>query len=121
MVLLKVKRGQIWEVDVTPQTHKEVPAKRNRPALVIQTNTLNDAAHPTTLVIPGTTDVEGSDCFPLRVALGQLTGLSQSTDLLIDQARAISNKRFMGTKPIATVSTNHMRRVEEALRILVSQ
>lgn len=116
----KVKRGQIWEVDFTPQAHKEEPAKRNRPALVIQTNHLNDAGHQTTIVIPGTTDIEDSDCFPLRVALGQLPGLGSPTDLLIDQVRAISNQRFMGTHPIATVSTNHMRRIEEALRILMS-
>jgi mRNA interferase MazF len=73
-----------------------------------------------TIIIPGTTDVEDSDCFPLRVALGQLPGLSKPTDLLIDQARAISNKRFMGSKHIATLSSDHLRRIEEALRILMS-
>ncbi|RFP09233.1 type II toxin-antitoxin system PemK/MazF family toxin [Duganella sp. BJB488] len=119
MALPKVKRGQIWAVDFDPQIHKEEPGKQHRPALVIQTNPLNDAGHQTTIVIPGTSDVESEDCFPLRVALGQLPGLNKSTDLLIDQVRAISNKRFMGTQPIATVSTNHMRRIEEALRILL--
>ena len=64
--------------------------------------------------------MEDADCFPLRVALGQLPGLRKPTDLLIDQARAISNKRFMGAKPIATLNINHMRRIEEALRILMS-
>ena len=68
----KVKRGQVWAVDFEPQTHKQEPGKRNRPALVIQTNLLNDAGHATTIVIPGTSDVEREDCFPLRVALGRL-------------------------------------------------
>jgi len=54
------------------------------------------------------------------VALGKLPGLTYPTDLLIDQTRAISNKRFIGSQPIATLSTNHMRRIEEALRILTS-
>lgn len=120
MALPKVKRGQIWEVDFDPQTHKEEPGKRHRPALVIQTNHLNDAAHQTTIIIPGTSEVEDEDCFPLRVALGQLPGMSKRTDLLIDQVRAISNRRFMGAKHIAIISTNHMRRVEEALRILMA-
>lgn len=115
----KLKRGQLWEVDLDPQTHKEEPAKRNRPALVIQTDLLNDAGHPTTIIVPGTSQVEPEDCFPLRVALGKLPGLMYDTDLLIDQLRAISNRRFMGSKPIATLSTTHLRKVEEALRLLL--
>ena len=38
MASIKVLRGQVWEVDLEPQTHKEEPGKRNRPALVIQTD-----------------------------------------------------------------------------------
>jgi mRNA interferase MazF len=115
----KVKRGQIWEVDFDPQTHKEEPGKRNRPALVIQTELLNNAGHPTTIVIPGTTQVRrDKDYFPLRVALVNQRGLAQETDLLVDQVRAISNARFMGTAPLATLSTNHLKRVEAALKLL---
>jgi mRNA interferase MazF len=101
----KVKRGQVWAVDFEPQTHKQEPGKRNRPALVIQTNLLNDAGHATTIV-----------------ALGRLPGqaVDEATDLLIDQIRAISNDRLMGDKPITTLNTNHMRRVEDALRLLLS-
>lgn len=121
MASSKVKRGQVWAVDFTPQTHKEEPGKRERPALIIQTDLLNDAGHPTTIVIPGTSDVEKMDCFPLRVALGRLPGqaVDEATDLLIDQIRAISNSRLMGDKPITTLGINHMRRVEEALRHLL--
>ena len=46
-----ILRGQIWEVDFEPQAYKEEPAKRHRPALVIQTDKLNKAKHPTTIVI----------------------------------------------------------------------
>src|SRR3990172_10382160 len=55
--LPNVKRGEIWEIDFEPQTHKHEPGKRNRPALLLQTNLLNDAGHNTTIVIPGTTDI----------------------------------------------------------------
>lgn len=124
MVLSKLKRGQIWEVDFDPQPHKEEPGKRNRPALVIQTDVLNEAKHSTTIVIPGTTDIyrdEGGDGFPLRIAIGKLnTSLgARETDLLVDQIRTISNKRLMGDKPIADLSRTHMKRVEDALRILL--
>jgi len=122
--LHKVKRSQVWEVDFAPQTHREEPGKRGRPALVIQTNTLNAAGHATTIVIPGTTntyrDAQG-DGYPLRVALGKLGKMKEETDLLVDQIRTISNRRLMGEKPITELPRTHMKRVEEALRILVGE
>ena len=89
--------------------------------MVIQTDLLNDAGHPTTIVIPGTTDVE-PDAYPLRVFLGQIQKPGEhpkDTDLLIDQIRAISNDRFMGDGPLTSASPNHMRKVESALRTLL--
>jgi mRNA interferase MazF len=122
MASIKVLRGQICEVDFEPQAHKEEPGKRNRPALVIQTDLLNKAGHPTTIVVVGTTQVRrDQDYFPLRVALVNQPGLVQETDLLIDQVRAVSNQRFMGSQPLATLSMNHLKRVEEALRLLIGR
>ena len=122
MALIKVLRGEIWEVNLEPQTHKEEPGKRNRPALVIQTDILNKSGHPTTMVVMGTTSVKrDKDYFPLRVALVNQSGLAQETDLLIDQIRAISNRRLMGTKPLVTLSVNHLKRVEDALRLLIGR
>ena len=121
---ISLQRGQLWEVDFEPQTHKEEPGKRGRPALVIQTNILNAAGHATTIIIPGTTqvyrDAQG-DGYPLRVALGKIGKLKDDTDLLIDQIRTISNKRFTGDKPVAELSRAHMKRVEDALRILIGE
>ena len=119
-----VKRAQVWEVDFEPQTHKEEPGKRGRPALIIQTNILNSAGHATTIVIPGTTnlyrDAQG-DGYPLRVSVGKLGTMKQETDLLIDQIRTISNQRLMGDKPLAELSRAHMKRVEDALRMLTGE
>lgn len=115
------RRGQIWEVDFEPQTHKEEPGKRGRPALVIQTDILNGAGHATTIVIPGTTQVyrdDQGDGYPLRVSLGKLPKAKDETDLLVDQIRTIANQRFMGDKPLVELSRTHMKRVEEALRLL---
>ena len=119
-----LKRAQVWEVDFEPQTHKEEPGKRGRPALVIQTNILNGAGHATTIVIPGTTsvyrDAQG-DGHPLRVSVGKLGSMKQETDLLVDQIRTISNQRLMGDKPLAELSRAHMKRVEDALRMLTGE
>jgi mRNA interferase MazF len=122
MALIKLARGQVWEVNFEPQTHQEEPGKRNRPALVIQTDLLNSSQHPTTLVVMGTTQVRrNQDYFPLRIALVNQPGLKQETDLLVDQIRAISNRRFMGTEPLTTLSVNQLKRVEEALKLLMGR
>lgn len=121
---IRVERGQLWEVDFEPQTHKEEPGKRGRPALVIQTNILNAAGHATTIVIPGTTQVyrdSQGDGYPLRISLGKVGKLKEETDLLIDQIRTISNRRLMGDKPLADLSRAHMKRVEDALRVLTGE
>lgn len=120
----KLKRGQLWQVDFDPQTHKEEPGKRGRPALIIQTNILNSAGHATTIVIPGTTqvyrDAQG-DGYPLRVSVGKLGLQKLETDLLIDQIRTISNQRLMGDKPLAELPRAHMKRVEDALKLLTGE
>lgn len=119
MALIKVSRGEIWAVDFEPQVHKAEPGKRYRPALVIQSNALNEESHPTTIVIPGTTNIRrDKDYFPIRVALVNLPGLRQETDLMVDQIRAISNARFLGEAPLARLGTNQLKRVAEALKWL---
>ena len=122
MASTKFQRGQIWEVDLEPQSHKEEPGKRKRPALVIQTDLLNASGHPTTIVVVGTSQVRrDKDYFPLRVALPMQEGLPLDTDLLIDQVRAISNRRFVGDQPLSTLSATQLQRVEDALKLLMGK
>ena len=64
-----VRRGEVWAVDFEPQTHRQEPGKKERPALVIQTDALNKAGHPTSIVVPGTSQVDAlppGDNFPLQ-------------------------------------------------------
>jgi len=122
MASSKFQRGQIWEVDLEPQSHKEEPGKRSRPALVVQTDLLNNSGHPTTIVVVGTSQTRrDKDYFPLRVALTSQAGLPLETDLLIDQVRAVSNRRFMGDEPLTTLNTTQLKRVEDALKLLIGR
>jgi mRNA interferase MazF len=96
--MTSVVRGEVWAVNFEPQTHRQEPGKNERPALVIQTDALNKAGHPTTIVIPGTSQTDSlspEDRFPLRIRIQRTGELKYDTDLLIDQIRAISNARFM--------------------------
>jgi mRNA interferase MazF len=73
-------------------------------------------------MIMGTTQVKRKkEYFPLRVALVDQPGLMHDTDLLIDQVRAISNRRFMGLQPMTMLSSNHLKRVEDALKLLIGR
>jgi mRNA interferase MazF len=125
MALPKVKRGEVWLLDLTPQSFKAEPGKRERPGLVIQTDILNEAGHATAVIIPGTTQTyrdEEGDGFPLRVPIGKVPKLGeqpQETDLLIDQIRAVSLERFMGDAPVTKLSRPQLKRVEEALKIVL--
>ena len=122
MASSKFQRGQIWEVDLEPQSHKEEPGKRRRPAWVVQTDLLNNSGHPTTIVVVGTSQTrQDKDYFPLRVALTSQAGLPLDTDLLIDQVRAVSNRRFMGDEPLTTLNTAQLKRVEDALKLLIGR
>src|SRR6202034_4864763 len=51
-------RGEVWAVDFEPQTHRPESGKKQRPALIIQCSALSKAQHPTTIVIPGTSQVD---------------------------------------------------------------
>jgi len=87
-----MKRNQydIWLADLNPRMGTE-PGK-TRPVVIIQTDLLNEF-HTSTLVCPITSDVV-KEIELLRVHLrkGQL---EQPSDVLIDQIRAIDNRRFI--------------------------
>ncbi len=117
-----VLRGELWAVDFEPQSHREEPGKTGRPALVLQTDALNRAGHASSIVVPGTSQVgvlTSDDLFPLRVRLpaDKSTGLRQNTDLLIDQVRAISNRRLL--RRLGTADAAVLARVEQAVRLLI--
>lgn len=116
----KLKRGEVWSVDLEPQAHRSEPGKRGRPALVLQCDALNDAGHLTTLVVPGTTNIQTGtpqDAYPLRVRIQKNGNLTSDTDLMIDQVRAIANARFI--ERMCVISPAHMQRVRQALDLLI--
>jgi len=90
---MSIKQFEIWIADLNPKIGTE-PGK-TRPVLIIQTNFLNKIPHPSTLICPLTTNVK-TDAEILRVNLRKGTAnLNQSCDIMIDQIRAIDNKRLI--------------------------
>ena len=112
---MPIKQFEIWIADLNPQIGTE-PGK-NRPVLVIQTNLLNKIPHPSTIVCPITTNVK-KDSEILRVHLKKGTAnLRQACDIMIDQIRAIDNKRL--TKRLGVLPDDLIDLVKENIQIVL--
>ena len=107
----RIEHGAIWLADLSPGKGTE-PGK-TRPVLVVQSQTLLDAGHPSTLVIPLTTNLV-DDAEPLRLRVKAFARLKHDSDLLIDQLRAIDNRRLT-SGPLGDCSPTLMRKVQAAI------
>ncbi|MCL4513382.1 MAG: type II toxin-antitoxin system PemK/MazF family toxin [Candidatus Eremiobacteraeota bacterium] len=109
---LKLNRGEIWLADLNPQIGTE-PGK-TRPVLIIQSQFLLDAGHPSTLIIPLTTNLIEA-AWPLRVRIAKAQKLKRDSDLLIDQIRAVDNSRLI-QGPLTSLSDELLGEVENAVK-----
>lgn len=110
-MIQKFKHGEIWLANLNPR-HGTEPGK-TRPVLIVQSQVLLDIEHPSTLIVPLTTKLV-EDAEPLRIRVNAQEGLKKDSDLLIDQIRAIDNKRLK-ERPIARIDFRTMKRVYQAI------
>ena len=111
---MKIEKFHIYLADLNPRMGTE-PGKV-RPVVVIQTNLLNDT-HPSTLVCPTTTKIV-PEATLLRIHLHKReTGLEKDSDILVDQIRAIDNRRLK--KHIGKLNSHHQDKLLENLQILI--
>ena len=105
-------RGEVWLADLNPPRGTE-PGKM-RPVLIVQSQVLLDVGHPSTLVIPLTTNLT-PDAEPLRIRVASSGRLTRHSDLLIDQLRSIDNRR-LAKGPLTRLGEPIMARVGGALQ-----
>ena len=112
---MEIKKGQVYLADLNPRVGTE-PGKV-RPVVVVQTNLLN-GLHPSTVICPVTTQVYSKAQF-LRVHLraGE-GGLTEPSDVLVDQIRSIDNRRFV--KSTGKISNRNLQRLLQNLRTLIA-
>ena len=109
-----MKQFEIWIADLNPRMGTE--AGKIRPVIVVQTELLNKE-HPSTIICPITTNVK-SDAEILRVHLKKPKfGLKEDCDIMIDQVRAIDNKRLV--KKIGVVDNDTADKIRENLKIVL--
>jgi mRNA interferase MazF len=112
--LIKINRFDIWLADLNPQIGTETG--KVRPVLILQSNILNKY-HGSTIVIPITTNIQ-SEAKILRIHLSTKdTGLKENCDVMLDQIRAIDNKRLI--KKIGKLPESIVIELEENLKIIL--
>ena len=107
----KIKHGEIWLANLNPG--RGTGAGKYRPVLILQNQALLDVEHPSTLIIPLTTKL-ADHAEPLRIRIKAHDKLKKDSDLLIDQIRAIDNKRLI-EGPLAECKATFMSKVYEAV------
>ena len=111
---MKIKQFEVWIADLNPRIGTE--AGKIRPVIIVQTDLLNKE-HPSTIVCPITTNVK-PDSEILRVHLKKAkVGLKEDCDIMIDQVRAIDNKRLL--KKVGEVDSHIVDKVRENLKIVL--
>lgn len=112
---MQINQYEIWIADLNPQIGTE--AGKTRPVLIIQTNLLNKILHPSTIICPLTTNVQKNATI-LRVHLKKGTAnLNDSCDIMIDQMRAIDNKRLI--KKTGNLPVELIEKVKRNIKIVL--
>lgn len=105
------RRGEIWLADLNPPRGTE-PGK-TRPVVIVQAQALLDAEHPSTLVVPLTTRLV-DDAEPLRIRIEAAGRVKKDSDALVDQVRAIDNRRLV-QGPLARLRSEQLDALAHAL------
>lgn len=110
----KIKRFDVWYANMNP-SHGTEPGKI-RPVVIVQTDLLNNN-HPSTVICPITTSIE-PEAEILRVNLSKNeAGLKTKSAILVDQIRAIDNRRFK--RKTGTINEDSRVKLIQNLKIIL--
>jgi mRNA interferase MazF len=112
-MMTRVRRVSLYLADLGARRGSE-PGKV-RPVLVIQTDLLNEAGHPSTWLLRCTTRLSGESLCGYRFPRG-IAGNRQGCEVMIDQTRAIANGRLVRAR--RGLPRTLLREVEDKLRRL---
>jgi mRNA interferase MazF len=110
---MKIRQFEIWIADLEPGHGTE--AGKVRPVLVVQTDLLN-RVHPSILVCPITTNIQKqSEILRINIKKGT-SHLRESSDIMIDQLRAIDNRRLLNK--VGELPEILRAKVKESIKII---
>ena len=109
------RRGGIYLANFNPS--KGTEAGKIRPCLVVQSNLLNNTGHPSTTILPLTSQLI-EDAAPLRFRIGARDELQADSDVMLDQVRTIDNQRFCSDL-LTTLTNIELTTVETYWRLIL--
>jgi mRNA interferase MazF len=113
-LIRRIEAGGLYAADLNPRRGTE-PGKV-RPVLVVQSDLLNEVGHASTVVLPCTTRLSGESL--LRVLLPKgIAGNLADCEIMVDQARALDNRRIR--RLLGIIPRSLLTEVREKLRRLL--
>lgn len=111
--MITIRQWGVYLVDLNPPVGTK-PGK-TRPVIVVQPDALNEIDHPSTVILPITSQFKSRDAFPLRVFLPEgACGLEKDSVILVDQIVAWDNRRFV--KQLGQLPEDKVQELESALK-----
>jgi len=110
-IIQTYKFGEVCFADLNFRVETE--AGKTILVIIAQSQILLDANHPSTIIFPLTTKlIDNVD--PLRIRINSQDNLDKNSDIMIDQIRAIDNKRLI-KGPLLQCDKNFMMKIESAI------
>lgn len=111
---MEIKKWNVYLADLNPRMGTE-PGK-TRPVVVVQTDLLNNH-HPSTIVCPLTTQIHPeSNILRVHLPNGE-AGLIERSDIMVDQLRAIDNRRFI--KRLGMIRGASQKKLTQSIQIIL--
>jgi mRNA interferase MazF len=112
---MTIRKWNVYLADLNPRFGTE-PGK-TRPVVVVQTDLLNNH-HPSTIICPLTTHIlPQSDILRVHLRTGE-GGLIKKSDIMVDQLRAIDNRRFI--KRLGIIGRSRQKKLAENIQIILN-
>jgi len=106
------KQYDIWLANLNP--HMSTEPGKTRPVVIVQTDLLNDF-HPSTLICPITSNVNTEiDLLRVHIKKGPLP---LSSDILVDQIRAIDNNRLI--QKVGKLNSQQIQQLKRNIRVML--
>jgi mRNA interferase MazF len=112
---MDIRKWYVYLADLNPTMGTE-PGKI-RPVVVIQTDLLNPQ-HPSTIICPLTTQIQPqANLLRVHLRKGE-AGLTERSDIMVDQLRAIDNRRFLTR--LGVIGKLSQKKLSENIQIVLN-
>jgi mRNA interferase MazF len=111
---MEIRKWNVFLADLSPRFGTE-PGK-TRPVVVVQTDLLNNQ-HPSAIICPLTTHTyPQSNILRVHLRIGE-GGLTEKSDIMVDQLRAIDNRRFI--RRLGMIGRLSQKKLAENIQIIL--